>query len=82
MGPGRCHVSAAPPARWVSVQSAADVLGLTASALRKTPDRLRLAGALTVGSRRRSTVSRCARKFGRLWRVTLSAALGLQALAT
>jgi hypothetical protein len=64
--------SEAAPTRWTSIQSAADVLGMTSAALRKMLERNArraedgVTEALVSGVR--------ARKLGRHWRVTLSAA--------
>jgi hypothetical protein len=58
--------------RWVSVQSAADILGLTSAALRKSLDRR--ATRVADGGIEAELDGVRGRKFGRLWRVTLSAA--------
>jgi hypothetical protein len=59
-------------ARWLSVQSAADILGLTAAALRKSLDRR--AVRVADGGTEAELDGVRGRKFGRLWRVTLSSA--------
>jgi hypothetical protein len=58
--------------RWISVQSAADLLGLTATALRKSLDRRAVRSA--DGGIEAELDGVRARKLGRLWRVTLSSA--------
>jgi hypothetical protein len=58
--------------RWISLQSAADLLGLTPAALRKSLDR-RAARSADGGIEAELDGVR-ARKLGRLWRVTLSPA--------
>jgi hypothetical protein len=60
------------PTRWISLQSAADLLGLTPAALRKALDR-RAARAVDGGIEAELDGVR-GRKLGRLWRVALSPA--------
>jgi hypothetical protein len=66
----------APPngagARWVSLQVAADILGLTAPALRKTLERRAVRAA--DGAIEAELDGVRGRKLGRLWRVMLSSA--------
>ena len=65
-------MSGEAPTQWISLQSAADQLGLSAAALRKSFDR-RAARASDGGIEAEIDGVR-ARKLGRLWRVTLSPA--------
>jgi hypothetical protein len=58
--------------RWISVQTAADLLGLTPAALRKSLDRRAVRSA--DGGIEAELDGVRARKLGRLWRVTLSTA--------
>lgn len=60
------------PLRWISLQSAADLLGLTAAALRKSLDRRSV--RTSDGGIEAEIDGVRARKLGRLWRVTLSCA--------
>jgi hypothetical protein len=60
------------PARWTSVECAADLLGMTSGALRKMLERNARRGEDGVTEALVSGVR--ARKLGRLWRVSLSAA--------
>jgi hypothetical protein len=60
------------PLRWISLQSAADLLGLTAAALRKSLDRR--AVRTSDGGIEAELDGVRGRKLGRLWRVTLSCA--------
>ena len=60
-----------PPARWTSVDVAAEFLGTTATALRRTLER-RVLRAADGGIEANGDGVR-ARKFGRLWRVQFSA---------
>ena len=64
--------SLAPTPRWLSVQSAADLLGLPAAALRKSLER-RAVRAPDGGIKAEIDGVR-GRKLGRLWRVLLSSA--------
>lgn len=63
---------AAVAVRWISLPSAADVLGLTADALRKTLDRR--ARKVADGGVEAEIDGVRARKLGRLWRVALGPA--------
>lgn len=63
---------AATQTRWLSLQAAADLLGLTAAALRKSLDRR--AVRTSDGGIEAELDGVRGRKLGRLWRVTLSAA--------
>ena len=67
-------MTAAAVTRWTSLQSAADVLGMSPGALRKVLERNARKGADGVTEAQVNGVR--ARKLGRLWRVTLSAAWG------
>ena len=58
--------------RWISLPSAADLLGLTPEALRKTLDRR--ARKVADGGIEAALDGVRARKLGRLWRVALSEA--------
>ena len=58
--------------RWFSVQAAADILGLTAAALRKSLDRRAIRAP--DGGIEADLDGVRGRKLGRLWRVSLSAA--------
>ena len=60
------------PLRWISLQSAADLLGLTAAALRKSLDRRSV--RTSDGGIEAELDGVRGRKLGRLWRVTLSCA--------
>ena len=60
------------PLRWISLQSAADLLGLTAAALRKSLDRRSV--RTSDGGIEAEIDGVRGRKLGRLWRVTLSCA--------
>jgi len=62
----------AAPARWISIQTAADLLGMTPGALRKVFERNARRAADGVTEADVNGVR--ARKLGRLWRVTMSAA--------
>jgi hypothetical protein len=61
-----------PGTRWLSLQSAADILGLTAAALRKSLDRRAVRSA--DGGIEAEIDGVRGRKLGRLWRVMLSPA--------
>ena len=63
---------AAAQTRWISLQSAADLLGLTATALRKSLDRRAM--RRPDGGIEAELDGVRGRKLGRLWRVTLSPA--------
>jgi hypothetical protein len=58
--------------RWISLQAAADLLGLTPTALRKSLDRRAARGP--DGGIEAELDGVRGRKLGRLWRVTLSSA--------
>ena len=64
--------AAAAQTRWISLSAAADLLGLTATALRKSLDR-RSSRSKDGGIEAELDGVR-GRKLGRLWRVTLSSA--------
>lgn len=61
-----------PPVRWISLPAAADVLGLSSDALRKTLDRR--ARKVADGGVEAEIDGVRARKLGRLWRVSLGPA--------
>lgn len=63
---------ASAPTRWISLQSAADLLSLTPAALRKSLDRRSL--RTPDGGVEAELDGVRGRKLGRLWRVTLSSA--------
>lgn len=65
-------MTSSTPLRWISLQSAADLLGLTAAALRKSLDRR--AVRTPDGGIEAEIDGVRGRKLGRLWRVTLSCA--------
>ncbi len=65
-------ISSSTPLRWVSLQLAADFLGMSAAALRKSLDRR--AVRVADGGVEAELDGVRARKLGRLWRVSLSAA--------
>lgn len=65
-------MTAPTPVRWVSLPVAAEVLGMTAAALRKALDRKAMRTA--DGGIEAELDGVRGRKLGRLWRVTLSAA--------
>jgi hypothetical protein len=65
--------------RWISVQMAADILGLTAAALRKSLDRR--AVRCPDGGVEAELDGVRGRKLGRLWRVVLSPAWAAPAIA-
>ncbi len=65
-------MSTEAPVQWLSVQSAADLLGLTAAALRKSLDRRAVRSP--DGGVEADLDGVRGRKLGRLWRVALSAA--------
>ena len=65
-------MTSSAPLHWISVQSAADRLGLTAAALRKSLDRR--AVQTPDGGIEAEIDGVRGRKFGRLWRVTFSCA--------
>jgi hypothetical protein len=66
------HVPVAANTRWLSVQSAADILGLSAAALRKSLDRRAIRSP--DGGIEAELDGVRGRKLGRLWRVALSPA--------
>jgi hypothetical protein len=61
-----------PSVRWISVQAAAEILGLTSAALRKSLDRRAVRSA--DGGIEAELDGVRGRKLGRLWRVALSPA--------
>jgi hypothetical protein len=68
----RSTVTGPAATRWISVESAADLLGMTAPALRKALDRR--AQRTADGGTEAELDGVRGRKLGRLWRVTLSPA--------